>query len=136
MYKPVVDNRGIDLIVMRDGVFMPIFLQIKSRFNAVKKGSILIDVSESTFSVHHSFYIIGVAFNPSTLELEEKLLFVPSKDYDEHSNTVTAKGKNKKRLTVSLKENTSAYGAKFFIRKKELVERLMEKFEEMSKYYT
>ncbi len=135
VYKPVVDNRGIDLVVMKNGFFYPIFIQVKSRFNAVKKESILIDVGENTFSVHNSFYIVGAAFNPSTLELEDRLLFVPSKDYDAHSIIVTAKGKRKKRMTVSLKDNTKAKGAKFFIKKSELVEKLMEKFEEMDKYY-
>lgn len=134
VYKPVVDNRGIDLIVMRDGVFMPIFLQVKSRFNAVKNGSLLIDVGDNTFSIHHSFYIVGAAFNPSTLELEDKLLLVPSKEYSDNSNAITVKGRKKRRMTVSMKENTKAQGAKYFIKKSELVEKLMEKFEEMEKY--
>jgi hypothetical protein len=135
VYKPVVDNRGIDLVVMKNGFFYPIFIQVKSRFNAVKNGSILIDVGENTFSIHNSFYVIGVAFNPSTLELEDRILFIPSKDYATNSSTITVKGKNKKRFTASLKENSKALGAKYFIKKTELVEKLMEKFEEMAKYY-
>lgn len=134
VYKPVVDNRGIDLIVMRNGVFMPIFLQVKSRFNAVQNGSLLIDVGDNTFTIHHSFYIVGVAFNPVTLEVEDKLLLVPSKDYSESSNIMTSKGRTFRRMTVSMKDNTKAAGAKYFIRKSELVEKLMEKFEEMEKY--
>jgi hypothetical protein len=135
VYKPVVDNRGIDLVVMKNGFFYPIFIQVKSRFNAVKNGSILIDVGENTFSVHNSFYVVGAAFNPSTLELEDRILFIPSKDYDTNSTLITVKGRNKKRFTASLKENTKAQGAKYFIKKSELVEKLMEKFEEMAKYY-
>lgn len=135
VYKPVVDNRGIDLVVMKNGFFFPIFIQVKSRFNAVKNGSILIDVGENTFSVHNSFYIVGAAFNPLTLELEDRILLIPSKDYDTHSTTITVKGRNKKRFTASLKENTKAQGAKYFIKKVELVEKLMGKFEEMEKYF-
>jgi len=135
VYKPVVDNRGIDLVIMQNGFFYPIFIQVKSRFNAVKKGSILIDVGESTFSIHNSFYIVGAAFNPSTLELEDRLLFIPSKDYEAYSAIVSVKGKNKRRFTVSLKEGTKSKGAKYFIKKSELVEKLVEKFEEMGKYY-
>jgi hypothetical protein len=134
VYKPVVDNRGIDLIVMRNGVFMPIFLQVKSRFNAVKNGSLLIDVGDNTFSIHHTFYIVGAAFNPATLELEDKLLFVPSKEYAENSNIMSTNGRKFRRMAVSLKKDTKAYGAKYFVRKSELVEKLMEKFEEMEKY--
>lgn len=135
VYKPVVDNRGIDLVVMKNGFFYPIFIQVKSRFNAVKNGSILIDVGENTFSVHNSFYVIGAAFNASTLELEDRILFIPSKDYEASSTTITVKGRSKKRFIASLKVNTKAQGAKFFIHKSELVEKLMEKFEEMAKYY-
>jgi len=135
VYKPVVDNRGIDLVVMKNGFFYPIFIQVKSRFNAVKKGSILIDVGENTFSVHNSFYIVGAAFNPATLEMEDRILFIPSKDYEANSTNISVSGKNKKRFTVSLKHDTIAKGAKYFIKKSELVDRLMEKFEEMGKYY-
>lgn len=134
VYKPVVDNRGIDLIVMKNGFFYPIFIQVKSRFNAVTKGSLLIDVSESTFSPHRSFYVIGAAFNPNSLELEDKILFIPSMEYDTISTTVNANGKRKKRFVASLKENSKAAGAKYFIHKSELVEKLMEKFEEIDKY--
>ena len=135
VYKPVVDNRGIDLVVMKNGFFYPIFIQVKSRFNAVKKGSILIDVGENTFSVHNSFYIVGAAFNPATLEMEDRILFIPSKDYEANSTTISVNGKNKRRFTVSLKRDTVAKGAKYFIKKSELVDKLMEKFEEMGKYY-
>lgn len=135
VYKPVVDNRGLDLIVMKNGFFYPIFIQVKSRFNAVKKGSILIDVGESTFSVHNNFYIIGAAFNPATLEMENRILFIPSKDYETNSTLITVNGKKKRRFTVSLKDDTTAKGAKYFIKKSELVEKMMERFEEMGKYY-
>lgn len=135
VYKPVVDNRGIDLVVMKNGFFYPIFIQVKSRFNAVKKGSILIDVGENTFSVHNSFYIVGAAFNPATLEMEDRILFIPSKEYEANSTIISVNGKNKRRFTVSLKHDTVAKGAKYFIKKSELVDKLMEKFEEMGKYY-
>jgi hypothetical protein len=131
VYKPVIDSRGIDLIVMRDGVFMPIFLQVKSRFNTVKRGTLLIDVGENTFTKHHSFYIIGVAFNPNTLEIEDKLLLIPSKDYDKQSTIVSAKNRRVKRMNVSMKEDSTGKGTQYFIKKSELVENLMDKFEEM-----
>lgn len=135
VYKPVIDNRGLDLVVMKNGFYYPIFIQVKSRFNAVSKGSILIDVGENTFSKHNSFYIIGAAFNPKTLELEDRILLIPSKDYESNSTTITVNGKNRKRFTVSMKENSKGHGTKYFIKKGELVGILLEKFEEMGKYY-
>jgi len=132
VYKPVVDNRGIDLIVMREGVFMPIFLQVKSRFNALAKEMLLIDVSDKTFNPHHSFYIAGASFNPSTLELDNKLLFIPSKIFEEKATHI--KEYNKKRVTVSLRSNSKSQWTKYLISKSELVDALFEKFEEMSQY--
>lgn len=132
VFKPVVDNRGIDLIVMREGIFNPIFIQVKSRFNAAEKENLLIDVSDKTFNPHHSFYIVGASFNPSSLELDDKLLFIPSKDFDEKATVI--KEYNKKRVSVSLKANSKSQWTEYLITKSELVDALLEKFEEMSKY--
>src|SRR5690606_21903431 len=33
VYKPVIDNEGIDLVTLKNGQFHPIFLQVKSRYN-------------------------------------------------------------------------------------------------------
>ena len=118
---------------MRDGVFNPIFLQVKSRFNAHQKESLLVDIRDSTFSPHHSFYIIAASFNPISLELDDRLLFIPSEELN-----VKVKPNEKygiRRITVSLKEKSKAQWTTSLIPKSELVERLMEKFEEMSKYY-
>lgn len=132
VYKPVVDNKGIDLIVMRDGVFSPIFLQVKSRFNANKNENLLIDVNDKTFTSHESFYVVGASFNPKTLELDNKLLLIPSKEFEQKATPI--KGYSKKRVSVSLKKNSKAHWTNSFIDKSELVEKLMEKFEEMAKY--
>lgn len=132
VYKPVIDDRGIDLIVMRDGVFMPIFLQVKSRFNASKKESLLIEVGDNTFTAHHSYYILGASFNPATLELDDKLLLIPSADFELKATPI--KDYNKKRVTVSLKKDAKGLWSEYLISKTTLVEALMDKFEEMAKY--
>ena len=132
VFKPVVDNRGIDLIIMREGIFNPIFIQVKSRFNAAEKENLLIDVSDKTFNPHHSFYIVGASFNPSTLELDDRLLFIPSKVFDEKATHI--KDYNKKRVSVSLKANSKSVWTEYLISKSELVDALLEKFEEMSQY--
>jgi len=132
VYRPVVDNKGIDLIVMREGVFMPIFLQVKSRFNVEKLGSLLIEVGDKTFTAHHSFYILGASFNPTKLELDDKILLIPSRDFEE--NALVMKGYSKKRVVVSLKDNSKSRWTEYLLSKAELVNALMEKFEEMSQY--
>jgi len=132
VYRPVVDNRGIDIIVMRNGVFTPIFLQVKSRFNASKKKQLLFDVNDKTFNPHHSFYIVGVSFNPSTLEIDENILFIPSTDFNDAATSI--KSSNKKRVIVSLKSNSMGKWTEFLIPKSDLVNKLLEKFAEISTY--
>ena len=131
VYKPVIDN-GIDLIVMRDGVFTPIFIQVKSRFNAAKNENLLIEISDNTFTAHHSFYVLGASFNPATLELDDKILLIPSRDFE--AKTKVTKDYNKRRVSVSLKERTKAQWAGYLISKTKLVEELLQKFDEMAKY--
>jgi hypothetical protein len=46
----------------------------------------------------------------------------------------TVKGKEKKRMTVSIKKGSKAKGVIYFIKKSKLVDALMQKFEEMEKY--
>jgi len=59
------------------------FLQVKSRFNANKKDNLLIEVSDKTFTSHESFYVIGASFNPRTLEMDNRLLLIPSKIFEQ-----------------------------------------------------
>ena len=117
---------------MRDGIFSPIFLQVKSRFNASKKESLLIDVGDNTFTAHHTYYVLGASFNPATLELDDKMLLIPSADFEKLATPL--KGYNKKRVTVSLKNDAKGLWTKYLISKSTLVDTLMEKFEEMSRY--
>ena len=56
VYRPVIDNQGIDMIVVKNGVFQPIFLQVKSRFNMEEAGNFLIDINKKTMTPHHSFF--------------------------------------------------------------------------------
>ncbi|PUZ26909.1 hypothetical protein DCM91_06610 [Chitinophaga costaii] len=67
--------------------------------------------------------------------MEDRILFIPLKDYESNSTAISVNAKNKRRFTVSLKEGTIAKGAKYFIKKSELVAKLMGKFEEMERYY-
>lgn len=130
VFKPVIDNRGIDLIVLKEGVFMPIYLQIKTRYNVSKNDQLILTISGNTFKSHHAFYIIGISFNPKTLELDNKILFLPSKDLEKHGIKLNHKGNW--RVAVSYSDTTKSKFAKYFINKEELVEKLIEKFESMA----
>lgn len=79
-----------------------------------------------------SFYIFGVSFNPSTLEIDDKILFIPSNAFNDKATPI--KSENKKRVNVSLKSNSNGKWTRFLVSKSDLVSKLFEKFEEISKY--
>lgn len=132
VYKPVIDQRGIDLIVLKAGTFFPIYIQVKSRFNVEKKGQLVLTISGNTFKAHHSFFIIGAFFNPKTFELDDRLLFVPSEIIEKQGFRL--KKNSNIRLVASYKKDSGDQWKQFIIQKKRLVERLLEKFEEINKY--
>lgn len=129
VYKPVVDKEGIDLIVTKGGSFKTIFIQVKSRFNAVENSKLVLTIKGQ--QPHYSYYIVGAAFNPATLELEDKILLIPSQDLNDKGTHLSS---GKIRVTASLKESSNDIWQPYFIRKQDLVNKLLEKFEEASKY--
>ncbi|RIZ68541.1 MAG: hypothetical protein D0530_11930 [Methylococcales bacterium] len=129
VYRPVTDTQGVDLIVTKNGMFQPIFLQIKGRFNVQKSGFFLMDINTKTFSPHHSYFVIGAYFNAQKIEIDDNLLLIPSED--------VAKAKlagGKYRIINYLSPKSHGKWAPFLIKKTELASKLLEKFEEMSKY--
>jgi hypothetical protein len=134
VYKPVIDNGGIDLIVLKNGVFQPIYIQVKSRFNVNEKEQMVLTVSGNTFKPHHSFYVLGVSFNPQSLEVDDKLLFMPSHDVDELGIRIKHKNKENIRVVASYKDQSKSQWSRYLIRKSELVAKLLEKSYEIEKY--
>lgn len=136
IYKPVIDIEGVDLIVVKSGQFHPIFLQIKGRYNLHKDRSLILSVRVKTFNPHLNYYVIGVFFDPKTLEINENILLIPSKDLVKNAITVKSKKRGEwYRIVSGLTENYAGKWAKYLINKNELATRLIEKFEEINKYY-
>ncbi len=133
VYRPVIDNDGVDLIVLKSGSFSPIFIQVKSRYNVKENGQLILTLSGNTFTPHHSFFLLGASFNPKTLELDDRILFIPSEKVNEMA--VKLKHKNKLRVVAFLNEESKSQWSPYMINKKDLVGILIEKFEEMAKYY-
>ena len=79
VYKHVIDDRGIDLIVLKEKIYNPIYIQVKSRFNVHKRNRLILTINGNTFKPHHSFYVIGLSFNQEKMEMDENILFIPSK---------------------------------------------------------
>jgi hypothetical protein len=133
VYRPVTDTHGIDLIVTKTGLFQPIFLQVKSRYNVQKHGYFLMDISKKTFDPHHSYYVLGAYFNPEKLEIDDLLLLVPSEEIAKLKPFETKIGP-RYRVTNSLKVESQGKWAKYLIKKTDLASKLIEKFEEMGRY--
>jgi hypothetical protein len=131
VYKPVIDDRGIDLIVLKEGVFIPIYLQVKSRFNVKKNNQLILSISMNTFKTHHAYYLVGISYDPDSAEIEDQILFIPSKKLIELANVVKYKGNQFYRVNVSYTNAHLSKYKKYFMTKKEFVESLFEKFEIM-----
>ena len=133
VYKPITDTHGIDLIVTKTGIFQPIFLQVKGSFNIKKVGYFLMDISRKTFTPHHSYFVVGAYFDPESLEIHEYILLVPSEKVVE-ANVVKARNGDRYRIINSLNLQSKGKWAKYIIKKTELANKLLEKFQEIEKY--
>lgn len=131
VYKPVIDNEGIDLVILKNGQFHPIFLQVKSRYNAYDSKNLTLTISKN-FKSHHSYYLIGVSFNPKTLTIDEPILMVPSKNIQDRATKLSD---GKYRIVASLKANSKDQWQQYMVTKEELISILFEKFAIMEEHY-
>lgn len=130
VYKPVIDNEGIDLIVLKNGQFHSVFLQVKSRYNAYEKERLELTISK-TFKAHNSFFVVGVSFNSSTMEIDNKVLFVSSKVVKENATQLKD---GSLRITASLKETSRDIWQKHMVSKETMIDKILEEFAMMEKY--
>ena len=127
-------SSGIDLIIVKSGVFQPLFIQVKSRFNLQKNRAIIADISLKTFNPHHSYYVVIAYFNPSTLEIDKHILFIPTEEIRDNAVIVNTRYGQRYRVTTRLNPESKSKWARFLVKKSELADKLIEKFEEMSRY--
>lgn len=80
-YTPKSDDDGIDLIINKKGDFIPVFIQVKSRFKLNNGKQFIQNVGCATFKSHTSFYIIFIYFNEMTFEVECVWL-IPSVEFE------------------------------------------------------
>ncbi len=134
VYKPVSDIEGIDLIIVKSGIFQPIFLQVKGRFNLQKNRSIIADINLKTFNPHHSYYVVIVYFNPFTLEINDNILFIPTVEVKEKAVLIKSNYGQRYRVGTFLNPHSKSKWAKYLVKKSELANKLLEKFSEMEIY--
>jgi hypothetical protein len=133
VYKPVSDTEGIDLIIVRNGQFHPIFIQVKGRYGLHQGRSLILRVKKKTFTPHANYYVVGAFFDPKTLELADDIVLIPSKNMVEEAGTVKSNGEWY-NIVASLKDNSKDKWSHYKIKKEELATKLIEKFEEMHRY--
>ncbi|WP_108422843.1 hypothetical protein [Flagellimonas amoyensis] len=127
VFKPVIDERGIDLIVLKEKIYNPIYIQVKTRFNVYKRNRMILNINGNTFKAHHSYYIVGLSFNPAKMEMDEEILFLPSKDVTKLASRLT---NGDYRITISMANGkTSGKYKKYFVSKEEMVNKLIERID-------
>jgi hypothetical protein len=130
VYKPVIDDRGIDLIVLKEKLYTPIYLQIKTRFNVHKRNRLILTINGNTFKEHHSYYIVAFIFDQSKMKMSDKILLIPSQEIATLGSQLT---NGDWRITVSMAggKTTGRY-KDYFVSKEEFVNKLLERIETIS----
>lgn len=132
VYKPVIDEDGVDLIALQSGIFHPVYLQIKSRYNVMEDGQMILTITGNTFKSHHSFYLVAVSFNKQTLEIDDKILFIPSEVIEEKAIRLS---NGNLRLVASLKNGSQNQWCPYIVSKLQLAEKIIEIISSMNRYY-
>ena len=127
VHKSTPDIRGIDLVVIKGDSFHPIYLQVKTRFNVQVEERMILTINSKTFTPHPAFFIVGVSFDISKMDVEDKILFIPSKEL---KGMVKGDG-SPITIIASWKPDSKDKWQKYFINKEQFIEKLTEKFDQM-----
>ena len=92
------------------------------------------DIRMKTFKAHHSYFVVGAFFNPKILELHERVLFVPTKVIEQIGTEINASGEIRRRITTLLSTTTKSKWAPYIIDKKDIANKIFEKFQEIERY--
>ncbi|XLS30836.1 hypothetical protein ACJD0Z_08380 [Flavobacteriaceae bacterium M23B6Z8] len=132
VYKPVIDDRGIDLIILKEKLYIPVYLQVKTRFNVHKRKRLIITINGTTFKPHHSYYIVAFIFDQSKMKMSDKILLIPS---EEIANLGTKLSNGNWRITVSMAggKTTGKY-KDYFVTKEEFVNKVLEHIDTAIKF--
>ena len=87
-----------------------------------------------TFNTHHSYFVVGAYFDVNTFEIDDHILFIPSKIVKNLGTVVNARDEKRYRITTNLLKPGKSKWADYIITKQGLVESILGKFNEMGKY--
>lgn len=133
VFHPSTDTEGIDLVVMKKGVYQPLYLQIKARYKPPEKGRHMVwDIRMATHRPHGAYYIVCAYFDPVKLELHDNLLLVPSKRIAELAQVINAKGDKRYRIGAQISPTQKSKYHGYLCPKVKLAERLLEHIDMLS----
>jgi len=136
VYEPAADIEGIDLVVLKRKIFQPLFIQVKGKFKLRGKNILQIGIKSSALNPHHTLFIVGAYYNPQKMDIDDYLVFIPSKVFIVRANVVNRGKKNELFvLNTPLRPDTHNRFSEFIIRKDNLVAKIFEKFNEIERYY-
>lgn len=134
VYEPASDIEGIDLVVLKRGIFQPLFIQVKSKYK-LRRNNFQIGIREKALRPHHTVFIVGAYFNPQKMDIDDYLVFIPSEVFVKKANIIN---RNTEKalyvLNTPLRIDTHNRFSKFIIKKSNIVTKIFEKFEEIEKY--
>jgi len=134
VYKPIADIEGIDLVVLKKGVFQPIFIQVKSRFN-LRNNQLQIGIKKNGFNPHHTFFVVGAYFDARKVDIHDYLVFIPTVEFQKKSVLVRKDSNDALHvLNTRLSGETNGKYSDYIIKKENLVNKIFEKFVEIEKY--
>jgi len=105
--------------------------QSKGQYVLQNGKQIILRVREKTFTPHPNYYVIGAYFNPKKLELDDNILLIPSEEVVKNAGIVKEEGYN---IVSPLNEDSNSKWSNYIIKKSDLANILIEKFETMNQY--
>lgn len=134
VYKPIADIEGIDLIILKKGVFQPVFIQVKSRFN-LRNGQLQISLKKEKLKPHHTFFVVGAYFDSKKVDVHDHLVFIPTIEFAKIATVVRRDTEDALLvLTTRLASENNGRYSDYIIKKANLVNKIFEKFAEIEKY--
>jgi hypothetical protein len=131
-YKPISDIEGIDLVVFKKDSFLTLYRQVKSKYQLRNGNLFQIGVKQRGFRAHEMFYVVGAYFNPEKMDLDDRLILIPSKEFQKKAVKVrNGTADALYVLTTTLSPNHKSKFAKYIINKEQLVGNILEKFKEI-----
>lgn len=132
VYKPDIDVEGIDLIVVKNGFFHPIFIQVKSNFTLNKDKQVRLSIKAKGFKSHPNFWIVGAYYDRDRSDLDENILVVPSEVFNE----LKPVGKKRPIYRIQAKldqDQSNDKWKRYLVNKNQLADRLISRFYEIHK---